>query len=72
VRAVPPGARVAAVSLRVEWRFAEKLYVFPPSGGAVAVMALKNHLALNCEIRPIDLGRGDQLTPKYVGLNPDA
>jgi glutathione S-transferase len=48
-----------------------KLYIFPPSGRALGVMALKNHLALDCEVHPIDLSRGDQLTPQYLALNPN-
>lgn len=48
-----------------------KLYFFPPSSRALAIAALKNHLALDCEVQPIDLGRGDQLTPKYLALNPN-
>ncbi len=48
-----------------------KLYIFPPSARALAVVALKDHLALDCELRPIDLGRGDQLTPDYLALNPN-
>jgi glutathione S-transferase len=48
-----------------------KLYIFPPSGRVVGIVALKNYLALDCEVQPIDLGRGDQLTPQYVALNPN-
>ena len=48
-----------------------KLYVFPRSARALAVVALKNYLALDCEVQPIDLGRGDQLTPQYLALNPN-
>ena len=48
-----------------------KLYIFPPSGRALGVMALRNHLALDCEVQPIDLSRGDQLTPQYLALNPN-
>jgi glutathione S-transferase len=48
-----------------------KLYIFPPSSRALAAVALKNHLALDCELQPIDLGRGDQLTPEYLALNPN-
>jgi glutathione S-transferase len=47
-----------------------KLYVFP-TGRVLAIVALKNHLALDCEVQPIDLGRGDQLTPQYLALNPN-
>ena len=48
-----------------------KLYIFPPSSRALGVVALKNHLALDCEIQPIDLGSGDQLTAAYRALNPN-
>jgi glutathione S-transferase len=48
-----------------------RLYLFLPSTRVLAIVALKNHLALDCEINPIDLGRGDQLTPEYVALNPN-
>jgi glutathione S-transferase len=47
-----------------------KLYIFP-TGRAFAVTALKNYLGLDCEILPIDLGRGDRLTPQYLALNPN-
>ena len=43
-----------------------KLYLFPASPRVLAIVALKNHLALDCELNPIDLGRGDQLTPEYL------
>jgi glutathione S-transferase len=48
-----------------------KLYIFPLSGRVLGMVALKNHLALNCDVHSIDLGRGDQLTPDYVALNPN-
>jgi glutathione S-transferase len=48
-----------------------KLYIFPRSARALGIVALKNYLALNCEVKPIDLGRGDQLTPQYLALNPN-
>src|SRR6516225_2250832 len=48
-----------------------KLYIFPPSGRVVGIMALRNHLALDCEVTAINLGRGDQLTPEYLALNPN-
>jgi glutathione S-transferase len=48
-----------------------KLYLFPPSGRVIGIVALKHHLALDCEVQPIDLGRGDQLTPEYLALNPN-
>jgi glutathione S-transferase len=48
-----------------------KLYIFPPSGRVIGIVALRNHLALDCEMHPIDLGRGDQLAPHYRALNPN-
>jgi glutathione S-transferase len=48
-----------------------KLYLFPPSTRVLAIVALKNHLALDCVVNPIDLGRGDQLAPEYLALNPN-
>jgi glutathione S-transferase len=48
-----------------------KLYLFPPSGRVLGIVALKSHLGLDCEVKPIDLGRGDQLTPQYLALNPN-
>jgi glutathione S-transferase len=48
-----------------------KLYLFPPSLRVLGIVALKNHLSLDCEVQTIDLGRGDQLTPQYLALNPN-
>ncbi|HME26938.1 MAG TPA: glutathione S-transferase family protein [Acetobacteraceae bacterium] len=48
-----------------------KLYLFPISGRVVGIVALKNHLGLDCEVQPIDLGSGDQLAPEYLALNPN-
>src|SRR6266850_6855859 len=48
-----------------------KIHVFPPSGRVVGIVALKSYLALDCELKPIDLGRGDQRAPEYVSLNPN-
>jgi glutathione S-transferase len=48
-----------------------RLYLFPPSSRVLGIVALKNHLALDCEFNPIDLGRGDQLAPEYLALNPN-
>jgi glutathione S-transferase len=48
-----------------------QLYLFPPSSRSLAVVALKNHLALDFELTPIDLGRGDQRAPGYAALNPN-
>jgi glutathione S-transferase len=48
-----------------------RLYLFPPSSRSLGVVALKNHLAIECELTPIDLGRGDQRAPGYVAVNPN-
>ena len=48
-----------------------KLYVLPPSPRAFKVIALKNHLGIECEIHLVDLGKGDQLTPEYIAMNPN-
>jgi hypothetical protein len=48
-----------------------KLYIIPASARVLGVVALKNYLALDCEVQSIDLGRGDQLTPQYLALNPN-
>src|ERR1700760_3184502 len=45
-----------------------KLYLFP-AGRAVGVLALKNHLELDCEVHLLDFRQGDQLTPEYLTLN---
>ena len=48
-----------------------KLYVLPPYPRAFKVIALKNHLGIECEMRAVDLGKGDQLTPEYAAINPN-
>ncbi len=48
-----------------------KLYVLPPSPRAFKVIALKNHLGIECETLFVDLGKGDQLAPEYVAMNPN-
>ena len=48
-----------------------KIHIFPPSGRVVGIVALRSYLALDCELKPIDLGRGDQRAPEYVSLNPN-
>jgi glutathione S-transferase len=48
-----------------------KLYIFPPSTRVLAIMALKDHFEIECEVQAIDLGKGDQRTPEYVALNPN-
>jgi glutathione S-transferase len=48
-----------------------KLYIFPPSSRALGIVALKNHLDIECEVMTVDLGKGDQLAAGYVALNPN-
>jgi glutathione S-transferase len=48
-----------------------KLYAFPASSRVVAIIALIHHLELACERVTVDLGRGDQLDPAYLALNPN-
>ena len=48
-----------------------KLYVLPPSPRAFKVIALKNHLGIECEMHIVDLAKGDQLTPEYIAMNPN-
>ena len=48
-----------------------KLYVLPPSPRAFKVLALKNHLGLECELQIVNLARDDHLTPEYGSLNPN-
>jgi glutathione S-transferase len=48
-----------------------RVHLFPPSSRALGVVALKNHLAIDCELRPIDLGRGDPRAREYIALNPN-
>ena len=48
-----------------------KLYIFPPSPRALGIVALKNHLRIECEVKTVDLGKGDQLAAGYVALNPN-
>jgi glutathione S-transferase len=48
-----------------------RLFIFPPSSRAVAIVALRDYLNIECEIVPIDLSKGDQRTPEYVAMNPN-
>ena len=48
-----------------------KLYVLPPSPRAFKVIALKNHLGIECEMHIVELAKGDQLTPEYIAMNPN-
>jgi glutathione S-transferase len=48
-----------------------ELYVFPPSPRAFKVMAIANHLGLDCTLRIVDLTKGEQNAPQYEALNPN-
>ena len=48
-----------------------KLFVLPPSPRALKVIALKNHLGVDCELRIVDLAKGEQLQPEFVAMNPN-
>lgn len=48
-----------------------KLYVLPPSPRAFKVIALKNHLGIECEMQLVDLSKGDQFSPNYIAMNPN-
>jgi glutathione S-transferase len=48
-----------------------KLYVFPLLPRATKVLALAGHLGLECEIRLVDLFKGDQYKPEFAALNPN-
>src|SRR5215469_9545565 len=61
----------SACCVRLTRREAMKLYVLPPSPRAFKVIVLKNYLGIECEMHIIDLGKGDQLTPEYIAMNPN-
>ena len=46
-----------------------KLKLFAASPRVLRIAALKHHLALGCEVQPIDLGRGDQPISQYGTLS---
>jgi glutathione S-transferase len=69
--AIPATADVADLPARVGALLPIKLYVFPPSSRALAVIALGDHLKIGCEIHPIDLSKGDQRTTEYAAMNPN-
>lgn len=49
-----------------------KLHVFPPSPNARKVMFVAQHLQVPHEVEIVDLGKGQQLAPEYLKLNPNA
>jgi glutathione S-transferase len=48
-----------------------KLHIAPPSPRAIKVVALKNNLGLECEIRVLNFSTGDHTTPEFATLNPN-
>jgi glutathione S-transferase len=48
-----------------------KIHLFPVSGRVIAIVALKHHLSLEWEAVNVDLGRGDNRTQRYSGINPN-
>jgi glutathione S-transferase len=48
-----------------------KLHIAPPSPRAIKVVALKNNLGLECEIRVLNFSTGDHMTPEFAALNPN-
>jgi glutathione S-transferase len=48
-----------------------KLHIAPPSPRAIKVVALKNNLGFECEIRVINFAAGDHMTPEFATLNPN-
>ena len=43
-----------------------KIHVFPLSGRVVGIVALKNYLALDCDLEPVNLGRGEPLYERQI------
>ncbi len=48
-----------------------RLFIFPPSARSLAVVAMKDHLNIECEIVFVDLSKGGQATPAYAAMNPN-
>ena len=48
-----------------------RLHVFPPSPRAIKVIALKNFLGLEAEIRALDYFKAEHLRPQFAELNPN-
>jgi len=48
-----------------------RLHVFPSSPRAAKVIALVEHLKLDCEFQVVDLFKGEQRRPEYTALNPN-
>jgi len=48
-----------------------KLYYFPISPNSRRVVAVLHHLDLACELQVVDLGKGEQMHPDILHLNPN-
>ena len=48
-----------------------RLHVFPPSPRATKVVALANHLGVDCELCMVDLFKGEQMKTEFTALNPN-
>jgi len=48
-----------------------KLYHFPISPNSRRVIAVLHHLDIACELKPVDLVKGEQLQDDYLKLNPN-
>jgi glutathione S-transferase len=47
------------------------LYVFPPSPRSFKILALAEHLGLACDVKLVDLAKGEQRAPDFFALNPN-
>lgn len=48
-----------------------KIFLFPPSGRVIGIVALKHHLWLEWEVVNVNLGRGDNRETTYKAMNPN-
>lgn len=48
-----------------------KLYHFPISPNSRRVVAVLNHLHLDCDLEVVDLSKGEQLQKDFIKLNPN-
>jgi glutathione S-transferase len=48
-----------------------RLHVFPPSPRAIKVLAVRNYLELDCEVRVIDYFRQEQKSEAFGVINPN-
>jgi glutathione S-transferase len=48
-----------------------KLYHFPISPNSRRVVAVLQHLQLDCELAIVDLSKGEQMQPDFLKLNPN-